>query len=648
MTKGTAPVPSPKAQRERPATTTRGLRRWRVRCALLGALALAAAVLATGVTSASADSATNMSSTASLSQPDFGPNVKVFDPSMPQSEIQATLDAIAQEQVDNEMGTQRYALLFKPGTYGTQADPAHNIKANPLVFQVGYYTEVAGLGRSPTDVTINGEVNVYNRCLTPTNCIALDNFWRSLSNLTINPLGGSGCRTNTEFWAVSQAAPLRRVNITGGTTFMDYCTAGPQFASGGFMADSNVTNSITNGSQQQFLVRDSSMGGWSNAVWNQVFAGVEGAPAQSFPAPPYTTLDTNPASREEPYLYLDGAGSYHVFVPDPQTNSRGTTWANGPTPGHSISLADFFLAKPSDSVHTINSQLARGKNLLFTPGVYNVDESIKVKRADTIVLGMGIATLTAVKGAVPLTVADVQGVDIAGLMIDAGSVNSPTLLQLGTRHAIEGQARQHNGGSSASDPTGIQDVFFRVGGPHVGKATVALEVNSDNVILDDVWAWRADHGQGVGWTVNTADTGLVVNGDNVTATGLFVEHFQKYNVIWNGENGKTVFFQNEMPYDAPDQAAWQHDGVLGYAAYKVADSVTTHAAWGLGSYIFTNVNPSLHASNAFEVPQTARVTMHDLLTVSLNGAGTIDHVINGVGEPVTPTHQGPSYVVSSP
>src|SRR5665647_3159962 len=187
---------------------------------------------------------------------------------------------------------------------------------------------------------------------------------------------------------------------------------------------------------------------------------------------------------------------------------------------------------------------------------------------------------------------DTAGVDHEAGDVDAGSVNSPALVQIGTQHAGNGQARQHNNWSDASDPTGIQDVFFRIGGPPAGKATVAPQVNSDNVILDDIWAWRADHGQGVGWTVNTADTGLVVNGDNVTATGLFVEHFQKYNVLWNGENGKTVFFQNEMPYDAPNQAAWQHDGVFGYAAYKVADSVTTHEAWGLGSYIYTNVDPS--------------------------------------------------------
>jgi hypothetical protein len=251
-------------------------------------------------------------SAAAASPPDFGPNVRIFDPSMPVSEIQAAVDAIASQQVDNEMGTERYALLFEPGVYGSAE--------NPLIIQVGYYTEVAGLGASPTDVVINGHVDVYNRCLAPDNCIALVNFWRSLSNLTINVMGLSGCRSSGDFWAVSQAAPMRRVNITGGNlTLMDYCTAGPQYASGGFIADSQ-TGFIINGSQQQFLVRDSSIGGWSNGVWNQVFSGVVGAPPQSFGPtpynpPPYTTLDTSPVTRERPFLYKDASGNFNVFRP---------------------------------------------------------------------------------------------------------------------------------------------------------------------------------------------------------------------------------------------------------------------------------------------------------------------------------------------
>jgi hypothetical protein len=560
---------------------------------------------------------------------DLGPNVKVFDPSMPTSEIQAQVDAVAAQQVSNQFGTQRYALLFKPGTYGTAE--------HPLVFQVGYYTEVAGLGASPRDTTIHGAVDVYNQC-DDSGCLALNNFWRSLSNLTIDVAGKSGCRTNTEFWAVSQAAPMRRVNVNGNTTFMDYCTAGPQYASGGYLGDSALNGSVVNGSQQQFYVRDSSVGGWSNGVWNQVFSGTIGAPPQSFPTPPYTTLATTPASREKPFLYIDATGKQRVFVPSARTDSAGTTWQAGPTAGRSLPLSDFFVARPSDSVQEINAQLARGRDLLFTPGVYDVGRSIRVKRPDTIVLGLGIATLTARDGAVPIVVSDARGVDVAGLMIDAGPVESPALLRIDAKP----------GNRRTSQPTGIQDVFFRIGGPHAGRARTSLVVNADDVILDDIWAWRADHGAGVGWTSNTADTGVVVNGDDVTATGLFVEHYQRDEVIWNGERGRTVFFQNEMPYDAPDQAAWQHDGVLGYAAYKVGDDVRAHEGWGMGSYIYTNVDPSLHASHAFETPVRPGVRFHDLLTVSLNHAGTIDHVINDTGAPVTPDFQGPSTVVSYP
>jgi hypothetical protein len=576
--------------------------------------------------------------TAAPPEPDFGPNVKIFDPSMSTSQIKATVDAIASQQVSNEFGTQRYALLFKPGTYGSATDP--------LNFQVGYYTDVAGLGSSPGDVTVNGTIDSYNQCSAPDNCTALTNFWRSLSNLTIEVAGKGGCQFG-EFWATSQAAPMRRVHVNGFATLMDYCTP-PSYASGGFIADSQFSGSVVvNGSQQQYLVRNSSVDFWTNAVWNQVFAGVDGAPAQSFPDPPYTTLATNPLSREKPFLYIDSDGHFAVYVPDAQVDSAGTTWSEGMTPGHSIPIEDFFIAKPTDSVQAINNALARGKNLIFTPGVYDIAKTIKVKRADTIVLGLGMATLEAEEGVVPMTVADVPGVEISGLIFDAGPVNSPALLRVGSEHATTGQGHNHAGWSNPADPSAIQDVFFRVGGPHVGKATVGLEVNSDHVILDDIWAWRADHGSGVGWTSNTSETGVVVNGDDVLATGLFSEHFQRYDVVWNGNGGNTIMFQNEMPYDPPNQAAWQHDGVLGFAAYKVADSVTTHEGWGLGSYCFFNVDPTIHATRAFEVPNTPGVKLHDLLDLSITNHGTIDHVVNNFGPPTNP-NTVPVYIVSYP
>lgn len=135
----------------------------------------------------------------------------------------------------------------------------------------------------------------------------------------------------------------------------------------------------------------------------------------------------------------------------------------------------------------------------------------------------------------------------------------------------------------------------------------------------------------VGWDANVADTGVVVNGSGVIAYGLFVEHYQKYQVIWNGERGRTIVFQNEMPYDPPKQAAWSQDGVNGWAAFKVADSVKTFEGWGMGSYAFFNVNPTVEAERAFEVPVRPGVKLHDLVTISLDGVSDIDHVVNDVG-----------------
>jgi hypothetical protein len=238
-----------------------------------------------------------------------------------------------------------------------------------------------------------------------------------------------------------------------------------------------------------------------------------------------------------------------------------------------------------------------------------------------------------------MKVADVKGTKLAGLLIDAGPLSSPVLLQVGTQHPASSVTPPVAPLSDPADPTSLSDVFFRIGGATPGKAATSLVVNSDHVILDNIWAWRADHGNGVGWTDNTANTGLIVNGDDVTAYGLFVEHYQKYEVIWNGEDGRTIMFQNEMPYDPPDQAAWQHDGVDGYAAYKVGDSVQNHEGWGLGSYCFFNVGPDIHAAHAFEVPATEGMKLHDVLTVFLNGNGGIDHVVNDTGAPVNSSNQ---------
>ncbi|MGA4944158.1 discoidin domain-containing protein [Streptomyces cinereoruber] len=545
---------------------------------------------------------------------DLGPNVHVFDPSTPN--IQGKLDQVFQEQESAQFGSGRHAFLFKPGTY------------NNLNAQIGFYTQIAGLGLRPGDTTINGDVTVDAGWF---NGNATQNFWRGAEGLTLNPVNG------TNRWAVSQASSFRRMHVKGG---LNLAPNGYGWASGGYIADSKIDGQVGNYSQQQWYTRESSIGGWSNSVWNQTFSGVEGAPATSFPEPRYTTLDTTPISREKPYLYLDG-NEYKVFAPAKRTNARGTSWANGTPQGESIPLNQFYVVKPGATAATINQALAQGLHLLFTPGVYHVDRTIDVNRANTIVLGLGLATIVPDNGVTAMKVADVDGVRLAGFLIDAGPVNSPTLLEIGPQGA---------GADHAANPTTVQDVYIRIGGAHVGKATTSMVVNSDDAIIDHTWVWRADHGEGWGWETNRADYGVRVNGDDVLATGLFVEHFNKYDVEWYGERGRTIFYQNEKAYDAPNQAAIQNGSTKGYAAYRVDDSVNTHEAWGLGSYCNYNVDPTIVQDHGFKAPVKPGVKFHSLLVVSLGGMGHYNHVINDTGASTIPagTSTVPSTVVSFP
>jgi hypothetical protein len=558
--------------------------------------------------------------------PDFGANVKIYSPSTSAATIQADVDAAFNSQLVSptaQFGTQRYAFLFKPGTYG-------RVWAN-----LGFYTSVAGLGLNPDDVTLNGAVNVDSGWNYGDTSNATQNFWRSFENASIVPEGG------TNRWAVSQAAPMRRVHIKGNLTLApSNQDNGQGYSSGGYLADSKVDGAVSSGSQQQWYTRDSTIGSWNGGVWNMVYSGVQGAPANAFPNPPHTTLATTPVTREKPYLYVDSAGLYRVFVPSLKRNSAGVTWPN--TAGSSIPMREFYVAKPGDTAAKINQALAQGLNLFFTPGTYTLNDTIRVTRANTVVTGIGFPTLIPSGGVTALSVADVDGVKISGLTFDAGTTNSSTLMSVGTA----GTHTDH-----AANPVSIQDVFFRIGSSVQGKATTTLAVHSDDTIIDHIWAWRADHGgAATGWAVNTGDTGLLVNGDDVLATGLFVEHYQKYEVIWNGNRGKTIFFQNEKPYDVPNQAAWMNGSQNGYAAYKVADAVTDHEIWGGGSYCYFSANPAVKLDHSFEVPNKAGVKLHSVLTVSLGDVGTISNVVNSTGGPV-PNPAGnttPRNVVSYP
>ena len=589
---------------------------------------------------------------------------------MPQASIQNDLNAIADQQVPigAQFDSNRYAIFFEPGTYGSAADP--------LVFQVGYYEQVAGLGFMPEDTVINGQIDAFANaldCSTPAQAYcwenSTDNFWRSLSNLELNVIGDPADLTspplaqasppisnpgaancyggNNDFWSVSQASPLRRLLVNGNIVLQAYCTAtgygGTDFASGGFIADSQVNGWLEFLGNQQYLTRNSDIqaaaGCPNGGLWNNVFSGVVGAPAPVFTGTcqQNTVLPTSPTTEEQPFLYMDANGGWQVFVPAVEHNTSGTSWASGSEAGSSVPLSKFFIANPATPVGKVNAALAQRQDLILTPGIYDLAAPIVVPHPGTVVMGLGFATLVPEDGTAALQVVRNSGVKVSGLIVDAGPVTSPVLMEVGT---------PAHDPASATDPDLISDVFFRIGGAETTptSADVSLVDNASNSVIDDVWAWRADHNeQGTtGWTYNTGATGVVVTGDNVTAYGLFVEHYQKYEVVWSGNNGTDIFFQNELPYDPPDQAAWMASGSQdGYPAFYVAPSVTSFNGYGMGSYVvFISTSATLFDAEAFEAPTSCSVRFHNVFTVWIAGSGGDNSVIDGVGGPDTSTTPG--------
>jgi hypothetical protein len=540
--------------------------------------------------------------------PAFGSNVYVFSPSMSTTTIQNDINAVYNTQRSNQFGTQRYELMFEPGTYN-------------VTVPVGFYTEVVGLGQNPAQTVITGGGVYTDAAWNGGN--ATENFWRDVENITIDPSSGS-----TE-WAASQAAPLRRVKIIGNAVLAD----NNGWASGGFIGDSIVTGQVNSETQQQYLSRNDQYGSWTSSSWNMVFVGDTGVPGTSFPNPPYTTVSHTTSVAEKPYVYIDSSGNWDVFVPSDESNSQGTTWANGNTAGTSLPISDFFIATPSNTVTDIDNALAAGKDLLFTPGVYQINGTIQVNNPDAVVLGLGMATLVSNGGNTILSTADVNGIRIGGLNFDAGTTNSSELIQIGP----VGSAADHG-----ADPTVLSDVFARIGGATYGQASETLVVNSNNVIGDDLWLWRADHGNSgtVGWTTNVAANGLAVNGANVTMYGLAVEHYQHIQTQWNGNGGAIYFYQSEMPYDPPNQASWMNGSADGYASLNVHSTVTNFRAYGLGVYCLFTGDPSagVQAANAITAPNSSGVQFTSMVTDSLGGGtgGSIDNIINNTGGWVGP------------
>jgi hypothetical protein len=534
----------------------------------------------------------------------FGKNVLVFDDSMDLEGIKMTLQALHEQQSYNEFGSERYALLFKPGTYDFDVT-------------VDYYVQALGLGRYPDDVIINGAV----QSITSTSSNNVDNkvttmFWRGAENFKVVPEDGEMI-----YWAVSQAAPYRRMHVVGDINFDK-----GSWASGGVLANSLVEGRAGLTTGQQWMTRNSSIGSWEGGNWNRVFVGVEGAPNDSWPDKPITVIDKTPVVREKPFLTYTESGDYAVFVPALLRETSGPSWVNGDEEGELIPIDSFHIAYPDqDNANSINQALADGKHILLTPGIYEIDETLTITKPNTVMLGLGLPTLIPLNGKVAIATHDIPGVKLAGFMVDAGPDLSPTLIQIGSEDAEA---------DYPDNPISLHDIYCRVGGAVVGQAEITVTINSNYVIGDHFWLWRADHGVGTEWMDGQNKHGLVVNGDHVTIYGLFNEHFQTYQTLWKGEHGRTYFYQSEIPYHPPSIEAWNDNGKPGYASYKVANNVQNHEAYGLGIYSFFSGEPTVsnnvRLENAMEVPNNSGIVITHISTFAgLNGG--INHSINGLG-----------------
>ena len=562
----------------------------------------------------------------------FGKNMYVFNDTDKAADINKVTADIFNKQHYNQFGTDRYALTFKPGNYvKTDADVD--------TINIGYYTQILGLGKVPTDTKLRN-VKVP-AALSGNN--ATCNFWVGFENATIVDTDNNDDAYYAFQWGASQAAPARRLNIERKAVF-DWWNG---WASGGFVADTRFAKNCGSLSQQQYYYRNCKMEGEAFGVnWNQMIQGCDGTPLSRtgmrelkngngvsdwYTRHHNTIIDSTPVDREKPFLYFDeDSDSYKVFVPALRKDSTGITWSeDNMGEGTSLSVDDcFYIANPDkDNAQTLNAQLKKGMNIIFQPGIYHVDEPLKVTKSNQILLGLGLATIVPDNSDTAIKVSDVGGVSLAGLLIDAGE-HSDSLVQIGD----EGCNKDHS-----ENPILLHDIIYRVGGAkHKGTVDTCLVINSNNTIIDHTWIWRADHGDNTGWDVNKAKKGLEVNGDNVTAYGLFCEHFQEYDVIWRGDGGATYFLQNEKCYDPQNQADWMsHDGTKkGFAAYKVTDNVNSHYAVGMGIYdVFINTNgASIYLDNAIEVPNKPNVLIENAVIVEIaNGSGPkvgINHVIN--------------------
>ncbi|CAK0810061.1 unnamed protein product [Prorocentrum cordatum] len=503
----------------------------------------------------------------------------------------------------------RFAFMFKPGTYHVDVP-------------IGFYTQVLGLGDQPGDVVFDAPRGPYSEEGDQDHMGgALSSFWRSVENFQTR---------SSMLWAVSQAAPMRRVIVDKDLNLAQYVDGvGMGYASGGFLGNVEIGGKLYPGSQQQFCVRNGDfVGGWSGGVWNMAFIGSKNAPEAHCghdDGMPFVTVDQTPVIAEKPFITIDEAGKFYLNVPPSQRDRVGTDF----DAGLKIPFEEVYVAQEGDSAADINRHLDQGLHLVLPAGIWELDEPLKVGTKNQVVLGLGLATLVSTAGNAVIQVGSVDGVRIAGVLLQAGETLSETLLQWGDDTAFKGDPE---------NPGYASDLFARVGGPwdpaeKQQRSRLMVQISSGNVVGDNFWLWRGDHwGKPSGEYGlvrdgdNRCDTGLEVTGDDVTIYGLAVEHTLKDLTVWGGQGGRVYFYQSELPYDVNQD--W---GDAGYVGYRVLDSVGTHEAHGIGVYHYFR-DYAVTVQSGIACPEWLENSFDSPLSVYLTGKGKVLHILNDRGD----------------
>ena len=467
--------------------------------------------------------------------------------------------------MSNQFGNARYALLFKPGTY--------NVDAN-----VGFFTQVAGLGLTPDQVTINGQVHAEADWWPDGSQNATQNFWRSAEGLSVTPTGG------LDRWAVSQAAPYRRMHVRGNLALSD-----GGWSSGGFIVrhqDRRADPVRLAAAVADPQLRDGQLERLELEPGLRRRPGRAGAAASRARRTPRSARRR--WSREKPYLYVDGS----------RRRTRSSSPACGPTrpappgpaatrPGSRCRSARSTSSSPATPRRPSTPPSPQGKNLLVTPGVYHLEPDAQRDPGRTpSCSAWAWPPSYRDNGITAMTVADVDGVRVAGLLFDAGTTNShgpdagrPGRLVGDPRRRTRPCCPTCSSGSAARSPA---------------RPPVSLRINSDNVIGDHTWIWRADHGNG-GTRRLDHQPGRQRPGRQRRQRDLLRPVRRALPAVPDDleRRERAHVLLPERDALRPAEPGRLHERRRRRAGPRTrsADSVNNHEAWGLGSYAFFNANP---------------------------------------------------------